>query len=169
MQVRVHRPSRRIRLLIAVALAAGSLLLAGCTGRGFDATVLQDYAPADGTQDRTGDIYALDVLVVANDDGAGTLVTGLVNQSGNPQELTGVRVNSSQGEVRATIAGGSVPLPDRSLVKLEDGPKVSLEGPGLSPGYTVQITFEFSDSTPVTLDVPVMPQSEQYSDVTIQS
>lgn len=78
--------------------------------------------------------------------------------------LTGVTASGSASS--AQISGGSVNLPQQSLVSLEGPvPKIVLNGlsSSLTGGQTVQLTLTFAEAGPITITVPVEPQSYDYA------
>jgi hypothetical protein len=158
-----HRHGRVRR---SAAVLAVALVLSGCASN-FDSPVLQPYAPSDGVQDREGDVLALNVLVVADSNGNGTLVAGLVNQAAEEDRLTGVQAVAEAGAVE--VDADTEELPPDTLVQLADGPSVSLRGDPIVPGAFIDVTLEFARAEPITFAVPVVANTDPYADVRIES
>ena len=93
------------------------------------------------------------------------LFLGLYNNGSSDDTLTSVSLPNG-GAKSATISGGSVALPANAGVNLTGPtPKVVSYGltTSLSGGQAVLVTLDFQHAGPVTLDVPVEPQSFYYS------
>ena len=168
------RCPRRPAALVGAALAS-TLGLAGCS-TGFGAQTTELYTAPDGTDVRDGDVEALNVLIVANDAGSGTLVAALVNQTEQSDRLDSVSATDPDlgpGAGAITVADVSPPLdlPPTTLVQLADpavaaeiGPVV-LEGDTVDAGQTLQVTLTFAKAAPVVAEVPVVPRAEPYESV----
>lgn len=157
-----HR-HRRVRRSAAVLAAA--LVLSGCASN-FGSPVLQPYAPSDGVQDRAGDVLALNVLIVADANGNGTLVGGLVNRSAEEDRLTGVQAEAEAGSIQVDAA--TEELPPETLVQLADAPSVSLQGEPVVPGAFIDVTLEFARAEPIDFPVPVVANTGPYAEVPIE-
>jgi hypothetical protein len=170
--------STRGRVLAAV-LAAGTPALVAC-GSGFDAQTNQIYQPADGVNDHSSEVAVVNAVLVADDEGNGTLVASLINEDTEEDSLVGVEAATSTGlPLTATIAEGEVPLPPSEPVQLADNASVSVaetaaaspaEGEettlsGVEPGAFVSITLQFERAAVVELSVPVVGQDSEHSDV----
>src|SRR4051812_23341056 len=84
------------RRIAALSVVAALPLAAGCAaGRG--AQTQQTYQPAVGSDDRDGQVYALNLLVVADDQGDGTLVGTLINQASCPDYVVEIQAVDDKG------------------------------------------------------------------------
>lgn len=162
MTTRLTAVTHHHRLLV---LAAGMLLatpaLASC---GFDYETDQINTNGAGVTDRSGEVDALGVAVVAGQDGSGNVVGTLSNNSITEADsftsLTGAgepAVTAAEFEPVEISAGGTVNLAD--LVR--DGSPVSVEG-DFAAGDFVELTFEFETGAAVTVEVPVVKPCYQY-------
>lgn len=154
-----------VRRRLAATIAASTLLaLSAC---GFEAQTNQQYQAAVGANTH-GDVDVLNAVVVANDDGSGTISTGFVNNTDAEQSLSSVSATTMSGEE----------LPVRGLRLLLPLPKDQLASLGLSSdsggfritegveaGYYVKLTFSFTDSAPVTIEAPVVTRTAEYDKV----
>jgi copper(I)-binding protein len=88
----------------------------------------------------------------------------LALQAENGDRLVSVSAPGTASSV--TVTGGSIDLPQQSLVDLSGPvPKIVLTGLGnpLSGGQTVQLVLDFATAGLVTLSVPVEPRAYDYA------
>jgi uncharacterized membrane protein YgcG len=167
----VQRPSclrrslrRRVRRgVAAVVLAAALPVVSGCAS-GFDSPVLQNYTPTAGANVRGGDVYAMNMLVVASDSGtSGTLVGSLLNKTPTRDALVGAAVRAQPGEpqVRSSMLTSDVPLLPERLVELSEPPTMVVRG-DVTPGRFVTLTLVFQRAEQIRVQVPVVPHTEPY-------
>lgn len=155
--------SSALRSLVALAglLAAGTLT---ACGTGLDAQTNQIYDPAIGVNARGGGVDVLNLLIVANPDGTGTVSGALINQSDDADQLTGVTATSDEGELlRVEAPGLPLEIPPASQlpidpINLEDGSAIYV--PEVRPGYFLALELTFANGEPVQLEVPVVDREE---------
>jgi len=151
----VKSPSRRRAALAALLLAP---TLAAC---GFNVQTDQVYQPAEGVNDRSGQVDILNATVVSGTDGSGTFAGTLVNNSQNDAdqltEVSGEGLDVTLPEPVDIAAGG--------LVNLADEGTVSVEGEAVVPGGYVTMTFVFANGQSTTVQVPVVVHGGDYADV----
>ena len=160
------RRPRSLRRLLTTA-AALTLLPLGLTACTSAATEFV-YQPAQGVNDRDGDVDVLNALIVTGEDGEGRFIAGLAND--NPDEadaITGVAGSGEDTEVNVQFAGGETEIPAAGFLQLaeDDAAMVSVSGETVQPGTFVRLTVTFSNAEPVELNVPVVTQGEDYVDV----
>jgi hypothetical protein len=161
-----------LRNRIARAGAAGTLVLAAplLTSCGMNFATDQVYTPANAANERDSSVDVLNAAIVATEDGAGTLVTTLVNNetaaldggrlSDVTDELTGIE--GVDGDVEFTLEE-TVEIPGDGVAKLADGDGVPVEGEGVALGQFVEIEMTFANADPVTLMVPVVANNGAYA------
>lgn len=163
--------------MIRRSLVAGAVAmlvvpaLAGCEA-GLNAPTLQFHPAAGGKYDTVNGITISNAFVLAAPSGsalpAGSqagLFLGLWNGGTGTDTLTSVTAKVASS---ATITGGPVALPVGTSVNLTGpAPQIVLNGltAPLSGGQNVDVTLTFASAGPVSLDVPVEPQSYSYSDL----
>ncbi len=153
------------RRLAATSFAAAALLTLGACG--FDAQTNQQYQAAVGANAH-GDVDVLNALLVANEDGSATVSASLVNNTDSEQSLTSVTVTTMDGK-ELTVRGLSdeLPLPEGTLANL--GLSSDVGGfqvtEGAEPGYYLKTTFSFTNSSPVTIETPVVARTAEYDKV----
>lgn len=154
-------PARRSFVALAGLLAAGTLT---ACGTGLDAQTNEIYNPAIGVNARGGGVDVLNLLIVANPDGTGTVSGALINQSDDPDTLTGVTATTDEGELlRVEAPALPLDIPSASElpidpVNLEDGSAIYV--PQVRPGYFLTLELTFANGEPVQLEVPVVDRGE---------
>jgi hypothetical protein len=158
-RARVGRPHpARLRVVPATA-ASAVLVLSGCAAN-FDAPTNEPYQPAVGISDRSGAVYAIDTLVVTDGSGNGTVVSSLINQQQQDDTLQSYSAADSSGNEITTaplpqpIDLPAYPAPDQN-VQVGTSGILRLTG-DIEAGTFVNLTFEFGNATPVTIEAPVL-------------
>jgi copper(I)-binding protein len=156
-------------LLGAGVLALLAPAIAGCEA-GNGAPTLEFHAASGGSQTVVNGIRITNVFVLGAPSGStlpagsnASLFMSLFNDGAAPDALQSA---SAQGASSVTLDGGTVALPSQTPVNLT-GPQPSavlnnLSAPLASGGY-VKVTLQFKNAGPVTLSVPVEPQSYYWS------
>lgn len=135
-------------------LVVAALLSAGCHTN-FGAQTEQVYDPGAGVNDRSGGVYVLNALVVANPDSSGTLSVALLDKRTAPDQLSSVDAATADAQlVDVTQNIQPLPLCPERLTNL--GPTAAVTLKGVTAGDVVAIGFTFSNASPVRLDVPVV-------------
>ena len=152
-------------LLGAGALALLMPAIAGCEA-GNGAPTLMFHAASAGAQTVVNGIRITNVFVLGAPSGStlpagssASLFLSLFNDGATDDTLQSV---SAAGAASVTLDGGTVAVPSETPVNLT-GPQPSavlnnLSAPLPSGGY-VKVTMQFKNAGPVTLQVPVEPQS----------
>jgi copper(I)-binding protein len=161
----VTRWNRRL-LLGAIAVLVPAL--AGCEA-GLNAPTLTYHPAAYGATTMVNGI-TIDNLFVLGPGLNSVLPAGgragvfLALQAENGDRLVSVSAPGTASSV--TVTGGSIDLPQQSLVDLSGPvPKIVLTGLSnpLSGGQTVQLVLDFATAGLVTLSVPVEPRAYDYA------
>jgi hypothetical protein len=160
------------------ALAAVSLVtvaaLSGCAA-GFDAETINVDSPGEGVSGKVGDVKIRGALLadVEDEPGSGVLVMGVVNEGGETDALTEVRLVDGE----PADLGSSVSLPPNQLVQFgtaEVAPGATYGGTYVlnaptdtfSVGGFVPVSFTFREAGSVTLDLLILPPTDVYATVT---
>lgn len=150
----------------AVALAAP--VLSSCSTN-FNAPTDQVYTPGVGVNDRSSDVDVLHALVVSGAHGSGTVIAGLVNQNVTEDDaLTSISGAGEDASV-AVATAGPVTIPAEELVQLANDAEFSIEGEQIVPGRFVELTFTFRNAESVTLNVPVVPRTQEFAEIPVPS
>ena len=141
---------------MVTAALTGAFVLTGCT-TGFDAEVLYVYDAGVGVNDRSGDVYVLNALVVDNGDGSGTLSVSLLEKTGEGDQLVGVEAATVEGEpIEVSLNADPLELCGEQLAVVGANAEVTLTGDNFAAGDMVQMVFTFRDAEPIRMQVPVM-------------
>ena len=156
-------------LLGAGALALLMPAIAGCEA-GNGAPTLEFHAASAGAQTVVNGIRITNVFVLGAPSGASlpagssaSLFLSLFNDGATADTLVSA---TAAGASSVTLDGAPVALPSETPVNLT-GPQPSavlnnLSAPLASGGY-IPVTLQFKNAGPVTLQVPVEPQSYYWS------
>jgi len=156
-------------LLGAGALALLVPAIAGCEA-GNGAPTLEFHAASAGTQTIVNGIRITNVFVLGAPSGStlpsgssASLFLALFNDGNTADTLESA---SAVGAASVTLDGAPLALPSETPVNLT-GPQPSavlsnLSAPLASGGY-IPVTLQFKNAGPVTLQVPVEPQSYYWS------
>lgn len=141
------------RGIAAAVLLLATPLVSAC---GFDAPTTMVYNPAVGVGDQTGLVDVLNVLVVSDEEGSGTLVAGLANNDQvQADELTDVRPGGNDDNVTVEVSGPTE-IPPGELLDLSDEGGITLSGDNVVPGSYITLTFAFQNAASITVDAPVV-------------
>lgn len=146
------RPTALAGLLLALVSA---VTLTGC---GFHYPTDRVNTIAGGVNDRTGDVDALGIRILATAKGEGRLIGSLSN---NLREEASLDALSSE---RAAAVFEPVVVAGRGIVNLSHDVFIPVTG-DFTAGQFVPLELSFSDGTTLSLDVPVVKPCFQYSDV----
>lgn len=142
--------------------------LSACTVQ--NAQTDQVYTPADGVNNRDGQIDVLNALIVSDEPGSGRLIAGLSNN--NPDEadtLTSVKGAEEDAAVQFTLVEGDTEIAPGGYLNLagEGAPVVLAEGDEVAAGAFVRLTMAFSNGEAVTVNVPVLAAEGDYAEIEI--
>ena len=155
-------PLRRIlgrKLALAGAVLALALPLSSC---GFDYATDRIYTPANGANQRDATVDVLGAVIVAAQPNSGTFIATFVNGSGTKENSVESVMGSDQNQQVTTPDFKTIKLAPNSLVNLatDGGPKVTGT---FEIGSYVPMTIMFGDGTQVSVDVPVVPNCEEWA------
>ncbi|ADG73574.1 putative lipoprotein [Cellulomonas flavigena DSM 20109] len=146
---------RTTRAAVAGLAAAAALALTGCSATN-PITTLDSYAASDGTAAQVGSVRALNLLVVAEAEGAAGVLTGaLSNRSGDDEDVT-LTVGGGEPVDVEVAAGSSV------LVGVTDVPagyatvEVPVAAVDTAPGGLTTVTIASGSSGTTEIRVPVV-------------
>jgi hypothetical protein len=150
------------RSLAVVALVVSVSALAACS-RGFSDPTDASYQPAQGVNDRAGQVDVLGAVVVSNaTGGSGVLIASFSNNDQTRSD----KLTAVAGQGVTVASGAATPtIPAGDLVNLAD-PKVggiTLTGAGVKAGGYVLLRLTFQHADPVTLRVPIVLDSGSYA------
>ena len=156
------------RRLAAVAALLALPALSSCGGN-FKAQTDQVYTPAEGVNNRDGQVDVLNALIVSDSEGTGRLIAGFSNNTDKDETVTSVTGVGVDQQISFEMQGGEFTVPGNGFLQLADtdGGVISASGDPVKAGYFVSIRLQFSDAEPVDLSVPVVAPGEDFTDVAI--
>lgn len=152
-----HRVRRSAASLAGLACLLG---LAAC-GTGVNAQTNQSYQAAEGSNERTEHVDAMNVIAVENSDGTATVSAALLAKADDGDALTGVTGTDPDGGQVDVEFDGPITLPEDDLVSLGEEPELVLSGDAIEAGYYITLTLEFETAAPVEVEVPVVERGEE--------
>ena len=152
-----------MQLRRSFALTAAALVLAApaLTSCGFDVATDRYYTPANGANNRDGDVDVLGAVVVSGQPGSGTFIASLSNNSTTePASLTEL----------ASGDGGDVTAADFEPVEVEPGALVNLADPpadlkltgDFEAGDFVSVALVFDNGERTVVDAPVVDNTGSF-------
>lgn len=147
---------------VAGALVAG-VLLSGCAA-GFDATSIKPYAPADGVNGESGDVRALNVLVVAAPSASsGVVVMTIANDGTRDDRLTGIETPSGT----VTLSGpGELPAGGTTQFSNDTENTAVVSNLTKLAGEAITLRLRFERAEPLRIRTVVMPATGAYEGIT---
>jgi hypothetical protein len=165
--VKAVNVSKRLRTTTA-AVALTLPVLASCSSN-FNAPTDQVYTPGVGVNDRSGNIDVLHALIVSGEDGSGTVIAGLANNDPEKaDQLASVSGAGNDASIQISD-GGPVEIPAGGFVQLADEGNIAVTATQIQPGKFIELTFNFASSESVDIEVPVVANTEEFSDVPLPS
>ena len=118
---------------------------------------MQVYDAGVGVNDREGNVYVLNALVVDNGDSTGTLSVSLLDKFGDGDQLVAVQATTDTGEpIEVQQNTKPIELCGGQLAVLGPNAEVMLGGDAFAAGDTVTLDLTFRDAEPVRMAVPVV-------------
>ncbi len=156
---------RKKNLKSAISAFFGALLVVALTGcaAGPDAMTRNLRQVTDGVEGVSGSIKALNVLLVAQEDGSAVLVGTFVNTSETNDEITSIVANGIVGEISvSTLDQYSGPA-----IFEGDSKNSSARFPGLNARASdhVELEVSFANSGPMKLSALVRAKAAEYANV----
>lgn len=159
---------RRLRRALTTAAALTFLVtpLAACTSHETDFV----YQPAQGVNNRDGDVEVLNALIVSSQEGEGRFVAAMTNNGDEPDEVTGM---SGAGEetVEVVLQGGDTAIPAGESLRLAEpgAATIRVSGEDVTAGGYVRLAIQFANAEPVEVNVPVIEPGDEYADLMSES
>jgi hypothetical protein len=150
----------------AISALFGALLvvvLTGCGASGPDAPTRNIRQVTDGVEATSGSIKAVNVLLVAQEDGSAVLVGTFVNSGDTRDAITGITANGIVGEISiSTLDQYSGPAIFEGSSK-----NSSAKFPGLNakPSDHVELEVTFATSAPMKMSAIVRAKAEEFANV----
>ena len=139
-----------------LAIAIGALVLAvpGLSACGFNYATDREYTPGNGTNDLTGTVDVLNAVIVATEDGSGTFVASLSNNSvDEPISFDSLGFGSNSTIEVADF--DPVEIKPHQAVNLADGQGIKVQG-DFAKGDFLPLTVVFDNGESASMKVPVV-------------
>jgi hypothetical protein len=157
---------RKKNLKSAISALFGGLLvvvLTGCSASGPDAQTRNFRQVTDGVEGVSGSIKALNVLLVAQEDGSAVLVGTFVNTSEDRDAITSITANGIVGEISvSTLDQYSGPAIFEGESKNSSARFVGLNA---KASQLVNLEISFATAAPMKLSALVRAKAEEYANV----
>jgi hypothetical protein len=147
------------RSLAAAVLVLAAPVLTSCGGN-FNQQTNQIYNPAEGVDDRSGQVDVLNALVVSTEKGSGTVVATFVNNDQDRGDSLKSIAGAGQDADLKVTPGGPTAIAPGGLLNLAERGRNFVEGERVQAGYFVEVTFTFDNAGAVTVKVPVVNGAE---------
>ena len=144
----------------------GALLivgLTGCNASGPDAPTRNVRQVTDGVEATSGDVKAVNVLLVAQEDGSAVLVGTFVNSGEGRDAITAITANEIVGEISvSTLDQYSGPA-----IFSGDSANSTAKFVGLNAKASDRVNVEitFANAAPIKLNAIVRAKAEAYANV----
>jgi hypothetical protein len=151
------RPTRR------VALAVGALVLAvpGVSACGFNYATDREYTPANGVNNKDGDVDVLNALIVSGEDGSGTFIATLSNND----RVQAASLESLSFGTNSTVQVAEfspIEVPAHGVVNLANGEGIKVSG-DFGAGDFIGVSLAFDNGETADLNVPVVAEDDEYT------
>ncbi len=154
------RRTTTTRALASAAVLGAALTLTGC---GMDAQTLQPYTPAHGINVDVPGVKVRNLLVVANDAGAGVVSASILAADNDALTSVAGQAIAADGATAGplTVTGAPVTLAPGTMTVLTGGTApVAVTASGLKPGLTAKLTLTFRSGAAVEAVVPVQSAAD---------
>lgn len=154
-------PRNRVRRSAVCLIGLVCLLGVGACGTGFEAQTNHSYQAAEGSNERSEDVDAMNMVAVENSDGTATVSAALLAKTDDGDALTDVTGTDSDGDQVDIEFDGPLTLPKGDLVMLGEEPELVLSGDAVEAGYYVALDLQFETAAPVEVEVPIVERGEE--------
>jgi hypothetical protein len=149
----------------AISALFGALLvvvLTGCGASGLDAPTRNIKQVTDGVEATSGEIKAVNVLLVTQGDGSAVLVGTLINSGEVSDSITGITANGIVGEVSAKTMDTDSPV-----IFAGDSANSSARFAGLNAKASdrVELEISFANAAPIKVSALVRAKAEEFANV----
>ena len=153
-----HRLSRRHR----IALILGALILAvpGVASCGFNYATDRENTISNGTSDKSGTVDVLNAVIVSSEDGSGTFIATLSNNSAD-ETVSMNSLSFGSNSTTAVAAFDPIEVKPHAVVNLADGQGIKVSG-DFKAGDFVALTVGFDNGESADMKVHVVVADDEY-------
>jgi hypothetical protein len=120
------------------------------------------YTPAAGANQRDATVDVLGAVIVSSEPNSGTVIASFVNGSSQKDDSVESIIGSDDNQGVTAPDFQTIKVAANSLVNLATEGGVKVTGT-FSVGDYVPMTIAFGDGTQVSIDVPVVPNCEEWA------
>jgi hypothetical protein len=154
---------RLSRRKLAIAIGALVLAVPGLSACGFNYATDREYTPGNGTNDLTGTVDVLNAVIVSSEDGSGTFVASLSNNSVD-EAISFAALSFGSNSTIEVAPFDPVEVQPQSLVNLGDGQGIKVSG-NIVQGDFIELSLAFSNGETADMDVPTVAADWEYTDL----
>jgi hypothetical protein len=153
-----HRLSRRHR----IALSLGALILAvpGVASCGFNYATDRENTVSNGTSDKSGTVDVLNAVIVSEEDGSGTFIATLSNNSSD-ETIHMSSLSFGSNATTEVAAFDPIEVKPHAVVNLADGQGIKVSG-DFKAGDFVAVTVGFDNGESADMKVHVVVADDEY-------
>jgi hypothetical protein len=153
-----HRLSRRHR----IALSLGALILAvpGVASCGFNYATDRENTISNGTSDKSGTVDVLNAVIVSQDDGSGTFIATLSNNSAT-ETIHMSSLDFGSNSTTQVAAFDPIEVKPHAVVNLANGQGIKVSG-DFKAGDFVSLTIGFDNGESADMKVHVVVADDEY-------
>jgi hypothetical protein len=158
MDRRLSRRSPRTRL----ALITGALVLAvpGVASCGFNYATDRENTISNGSSNKDGDVDVLNAVIVSSEEGSGTFVATLANNTSD-ETISMNSLSFGSNSTTQVAAFDPIEVKPRAVVNLADGQGIKVSGE-FSSGDFVSVTVGFDNGETASMKVHVVVADDEY-------
>lgn len=153
-----HRLSRRHR----IALSLGALILAvpGVASCGFNYATDRENTISNGTSDKSGTVDVLNAVIVSLEDGSGTFIATLSNNSAD-ETINMSSLTFGSNSTTQVAAFAPIEVKPHAVVNLADGQGIKVSG-DFKAGDFLALTVGFDNGESADMKVHVVVADDEY-------
>ncbi|MBF4765470.1 hypothetical protein ISU07_20250 [Nocardioides islandensis] len=153
-----HRLSRRHR----IALSLGALILAvpGVASCGFNYATDRENTISNGTSDKSGTVDVLNAVIVSQDDGSGTFIATLSNNSAT-ETIHMSSLDFGSNSTTQVAAFDPIEVKPHAVVNLTNGQGIKVSG-DFKAGDFLSLTVGFDNGESADMKVHVVVADDEY-------
>jgi hypothetical protein len=153
-----HRLSRRHR----IALSLGALILAvpGVASCGFNYATDRENTISNGTSDKSGTVDVLNAVIVSQDDGSGTFIATLSNNSAT-ETIHMCSLDFGSNSTTQVAAFDPIEVKPHAVVNLANGQGIKVSG-DFKAGDFLSLTVGFDNGESADMKVHVVVADDEY-------
>lgn len=148
-----------------LALSIGALVLAipGVSACGFNYATDREYTPGNGTNDLNGAVDVLNALIVSDEDGSGTFIASLSNNT-QDEPISFDALSFGSNSTIEVAPFDPIEVAPQGLVNLGDGQGIKVSG-DIVQGDFIELSLAFSNGETADMDVLIVAADYEYTDL----